>query len=387
MTFFWPTGYVSMGHPLATDENARVKGLQFLAMAKAASEGTSYSDVKKIFSDLYKHSHQQTETVKAFFQEIGLIYVIGGSGRLTLTQAGRQLYSLIGPVPKPSPSEDLKLKVDAILVWVLSKSQINRAQPGGSPSPSASMVRSCSIKPYATFWQAMRDLDGWIGMGEFVQELSHLHDFKDYDGTIDKIKQGRKANIQHALNHPDLGGKGSNGNYRIYWRTHLTVGGEVLDYDDQNHKFTFRPDRLDLLNAILDTLKSGARRDFTLELNAIIKSEDWVDLASYYDLIGGVQCPPYLTSGQMKLMMFEEQEVVDLSNYNLKLKEGLYSVVGGAELCRLPPKAPCFHQAEPNRLLRLDKKIYVGGASVHLFFGAGRPIIDQAELAKHVKAI
>lgn len=387
MTFFWPTGYISMAHPLASDENARVKGLQFLAMAKATLEGVSYRDVKQIFRDSFSLSHQQTETLKSFFQEIGLLYVVGGSGRLTLTQAGGQLYGLIGPTPPPEPSEELRLKADAVLAWALSKSQINRAQPGGSPSPNLATVRSCSVKPYATFWQAMRDLDGWIGMGEFVQELSHLHDYKEYDKTIQRIRQARKTNHQYPLTHRDLGDNSANSNYRIYWRTHLTVGGEVLDYDSDSHRFSFKPERADLLNAILDTLHLGARCDYTLGKDAIIQAEPWTDLASYYNNVGGVQCPPYLASGQMKLTLFEEQEVIDLSGYKLKRRSGVYSVEGGVELCRLPPKAPCYHSDEPRRLLRLDKKVHLGAANVHLFFGPGRPIIEQAEIAKYAKAV
>ena len=363
MNFVWPTSHVGMLHPLADGLKPRTQGILFLRMAEATQRGLSYGETKTLFPDV---DSATVETRKSLYEELGLLFVPKYSGTLHLTSLGKQLYELLGTSPPQNPSVDLRKKVDSLLCWAMSHTQINRPQSLGSPAISPVDRANCDIRPYAAFWQAMIELDGTISFDEFSKVLAHIQTVSEYQAAIQTIRESRQLNVL-----PDAPEK--SGNFGIYWRAHLSVAEQVLQIG--NGVFTFVPGRERILKSILQFQKGCEASDSTNS----IRSNSWNDIYEYYSLVGK-ECPGFIASGQATVVSFSNQPVVMLKGYSLEKDSDGYYVDAGTELCELKISMPCFHATELGRLLRVDKKHILQNNQLRIRLGLGRPINDSSQL-------
>src|SRR5215469_2851753 len=145
MSFVCPTSHVGMLHPLAAaGSRARAQGASFLQMAEPAAKGLSYAEAKKRFKGV---GQSTVETRKSLYEELGLLYVPGGSDTLHLTSVGRQILELVGAKPPEAPSAELRKQVDSLLCWAMTHTQIHRPQALGSPAITAQERSNCEIRP------------------------------------------------------------------------------------------------------------------------------------------------------------------------------------------------------------------------------------------------
>ena len=368
MSFIWPTSHVGMLHPFGPVE-ARQQARHFLAVANAASQKISYSASKKRVPG----SSNQAETRKSLYEEIGLLYVPRASNELYVTAIGQQLLNLLGIDPPESPDETLSLQVDALLCWALANCQFNRPQSRGVPRPTKGQVEASDLKPYLTFWKAIRDLDGYLTITEFGQVLCRIMTVAEYDGAITTIKAGRESGgVKLTL--PE------DSNHRIYWKSHASVSEQVVKFDASNQRFVINPRRLNLVTSIL-SLQSGCG----MSSQALPRARGWTHIHDYYQNIGGVACPAFLASGQIIVANLDQQPVYILTGYSLSQQNTSYVVQGGTELCQLPLKACCFHESLPNRLLRVDQKTLVESEGVRIVLGRGLPLLDSALLMARIE--
>ncbi len=364
MSFVWPTSHVGMLHPLAAvGSKARTQGLQFLRMAEAADKGLSYDQTKALFSDV---DSATVETRKSLYEELGLLYVPKYSGTLHLTTVGKQLLDVLGTNPPEDPSDDLRKRVDSLLCWAMSHTQINRPQSLGSPSISNAERTNCDIRPYAAFWQAMIELGGTITFEEFSKVLAHVQKVSDFEGALETIRAGRSSGSLPAA--PE-----KSGNFGIYWRAHLSVADSVLQIEDG--QFTFAPERQSIVKSLLQ-FQMGCEGD---DVSAAIRSKPWSDVKDYYSF-AGEECPVFIASGQATVVSFGGQPVVMLKGYSLQKDANGYFVDAGMELCALKLSMPCFHASELHRLLRVDKKAGIADGKVRIRLGLGRPINNSSQL-------
>lgn len=370
MTFVWSTSHVGMLYPLKSGgKKANAIARDFLVFANASLQGTGYDKSKTL---LTVDSHQ-AETRKAFFQEIGLLYVLERSNRISLTSVGKQFAELLQSLPRQEETlsaENLMLlqqRADALLIWALCNSQLNRPSSFGSPKQSKALLANCTVRPYATFWQALRDLGGYVTTNEFQHGLATIHDVKNYNDVIKQILDSRisKKPILPVANFTN--------NYLIYWKSHLTIAEQILIFDGL--QFEFLTNKRNIIETILKLRMCDGESVVTA-----LGSQDWKEEEYYYEEVAGVPCPEFLLRGEFQILDFDKQKIVSLQNYNLERIDHNSLILGGRELCQLPLKAVCFHESEPNHLLRLDAKRVMNDGKVKLLFGLGRPINDLSQL-------
>ena len=365
MSFVWPTSHVGMLDPLGLDgSRPRAQGEEFLLMAEAAQNGVSYEEAKALFPDV---SHQTVETRKSMYEELGLLYVPKNSDELHLTEVGAQVLQLLGTPPPKNPPVELRNRVASLLCWALTHTQINRPQSLGSPPLSAAVREQCDIRPYAAFWQAMFELDEYITFGEFSRVLAHVQTANGFQTAVQTILESRESGV--LPNAPE-----QSGNFGIYWKSHLSVAGTVLQVADD--VFRFIPERQEILRSILQ-FQMGCEGN---DVGAAIQAKTWDDIDEYYT-IAGEQCPAFIASGQVRVVSFKSQPLIILKGYILEREaDGPYFVDGDTDLCSLKINMPCFHELELNRLLRVDKKTQIGGNQIRVRFGLGRPINNASQL-------
>ena len=364
MTFVWPTSHVGMLDPLGpAGSRQRAQGEDFLRMAEAAQNGVSYEAAKNLFPI----SHQAVETRKSMYEELGLLYVPKNSGQLHLTEVGAQILQLLGAPPPEDPTEDLRNRVASLLCWAMTHTQINRPQSLGSPQLSDADRAQCDIRPFAAFWQAMFELDGYINFTEFSRVLAHVQTANGFPAAVQTILESRKSGI--LPNTPE-----QSPNYRIYWTSHLSVAGAVLHVADD--VFRFIPERREIIRSILQFQMGCAGNDVC----TAIRARPWSDIDEYY-AIAGEQCPAFIASGQVRVVSFNSQPLTFLKGYILERgSDGSYFVDGGMDLCSLKINTPCFHNSELKRLLRVAEKSQIGGDRVRVQFGLGRPVNQPSRL-------
>ncbi len=280
MSFVWPTSHVGMLHPFAAGSKARTQGISFLRMAEAAHNGFSYNETKELFPDV---DQSTVETRKSLYEELGLLYVPKYSGTIHLTEVGAQLFALLGAQPAENPSADLCKQVDSLLCWAMTHTQIDRPQSLGSPSITSEDRATCDIRPYATFWQAMFELGGFVSFNEFSQVLVHVQRVSDFPYAVQVILEARESGVLPSTPR-------KTNNFGIYWRAHLSVAGAVLQVADNG--FTFVPERRSLLQSILQFQMGSEDNDVSLALRA----KPWSDVHEYY-AFAGEECPRFITSG------------------------------------------------------------------------------------------
>lgn len=364
MMFVWPTSHVGMLHPLAAmGSKAWKQGTLFLRMAEAADRGVPYNKAKALFEGV---DPATVETRKSLYEELGLLYVPKSSGVLHLTIVGKQLLELLGTNPPTDPAAELRKRVDSLLCWAMTHTQINRPQSVGSPAIEEKDRTSCDIRPYAAFWQAMFELDGSITFDEFGSVLAHVHTVDEYPAAVQTILEARKSGKLPRA--PE-----KSGNFGIYWRAHLSVAESVLQITDG--VFTFAPEREGIIKSILQ-FQMGCEGS---DVSAAIRSKPWTDVNDYYSF-AGQECPIFIASGQVAVVSFGGEPIVMLKGYALNQDAAGYFVEAGMELCALKIRMPCFHRSELGRMLRVDKKVSIGNNRVRIRFGLGRPINNSIQL-------
>ena len=333
-------------------------------MANAAQNGVSYEESKTLFPGV---SHSTVETRKSMYEELGLLYVPKNSGTLYLTNIGAQLLQLLGTPPPETPTDELRTQVASLLSWAMTHTQINRPQSIGSPQLTAVEREQCDIRPYAAFWQAMFELDGYITFDEFSRVLAHVQTANDFSAALQTISESRKSGVLPMA-------PAKSGNFGIYWKSHLSVANSILHFE--NDVFHFVPERRETLRSILQ-FQMGCEGN---GVGAIVQAKPWSDIHEYYSM-AGEQCPAFIASGQVRVVSFDSQPLVILKGYALeKDTGGSYFVDGDMALCSLKLNMPCFHDSELNRILRVDKKFQIGSKQIRVYFGLGRPINDASQL-------
>jgi hypothetical protein len=371
MKFVWPTGHVGMLHPASSRAAGRERADDFKLFAKAARDGLSYTQVKKLFNI----DHAQVETRKSFFEEVGLLFVPHKSDGLVLTAVGGQLYDhLVSSAPLKNLVD--RDKATSLLAWALSNSQINRPQSPGSPPISEADRLACDIRPYATCWQAVNDLEGVLYLHELMGPLRQLHKTSDYPACISAIKTGRKLGTIHI--DPSLWKSGKPlMNAAIYWKSHLSIAGELLRFDNDDQAFRFVDGKAPIVDAVL-SLQRGCGGSSITALTA----RPWTTVYDYYDDVGGRECPPFVASGAPVALDVNGLKITMLKGYDLSPGKPSF-IEGGPELCSLLINTPCFHIDQPKTILRLASKVEIPGGGIRVTLAPGRPIVNGTLLFNH----
>lgn len=372
--FVWPTSHMGMMHPRG-DQRSRSMAEDFMTYAEASEAGVSYNDVKSLLSV----STNQAETRKSFYEELSLLFVPHGSNKVVLTPLGKQLFDLLYGEDFSNLTDNIARQATALIVWAMSQTQINRPQSRGSPKLSAGQWQSCDVRPYAAAWSAMMELDNKLFLHEFMGPLRRLHSVAEFPAVIDEILSGRK-NGQTLATEEEMSGK-EGMNYRIYWKSHLSVADQVLSWDDANKAFEFQKQSFDVVSAAL-----RFQRGCGGEVLQALRAKPWCDAEDYFINLTGAACPPFLASGSPTIKMVDGQALADLSSCDItKSSSTHFEFTGGADLCHLQMRMPCFHPSSPERLLRIDAKEQLPQSSIRIKLGLGRPIVNLKVLQKNLE--
>lgn len=278
MTFVWPCSNLGIAHPTG-EGRAPNQAEVFRRLGRYAHDNRAYSWMKTQFS----FTAHQVETRVSLFQELGLLYSKAGQDRLQLTDVGTQLLHLI-------ESTDLfgdrdTAQATALTTWALSNIQIRRPLSPGSPQITNAERNACDVRPCAAAWSMMLDLDGVLFMHEFLGPVRRLQRIEDYDDCVAEIKQARDAGTlfvqpsQWASRAPLM-------NPSIYWKSRLSVAGQLLEYDAEQQRFSFASGGENLIFAVIESQADQSGEDD----RAFLKAGAWGDVESYYRLAGR-QCP------------------------------------------------------------------------------------------------
>lgn len=372
--FVWPTSHMGMMHPGA-DQRARNMAQDFVTYAEASRAGVTYNEAKKLLSV----STNQAETRKSFYEELALLYVPYRSNKIVLTPLGDQLFDLLAGKDLSNLPQEVTRQATALIIWAMCRSQINRPQSRGVPRPSEAQWRSCDIRPYAAAWMAVGDLGGELALHEFMGALRRLHKATDYDSVIERILAARKSQSILAKS-VELTGS-ADMNYRIYWKSHLSVAEQVLNWDESASSLRVNAANWDIVGAAL-RFQAGCEAS----TQRAIQSSSWTDANDYFLSVAGAACPPFLATGTPKVTVYEGQAIADLRAFDIINEGGHYSMAGGPELCELALRMPCFHPSSPGRLLRIDAKEQRTGGTIALKLGLGRPIVNLSVLQAVLEA-
>lgn len=369
--FVWPTSHMGMMHPRG-DQRSRSMAQDFMTYAEASEAGVSYNDAKGLLSV----STNQAETRKSFYEELSLLYVPYRSNTIVLTPLGKQLFDLLYGQDFTNLSDHIARQATALIVWAMSQTQINRPQSRGVPKLGADQWQSCDVRPYAAAWSAMMELDNKLFLHEFMGKLRHLRNVSNFHQVIDEIRVGRKRGHNLATDEMMFGK--SEMNYRIYWKSHLSVAEQVLAWDETDKSFVFLKQYFDLVSAAI-----RFQRGCSGDVLQAFKARPWNSAEDYFINLTGAACPPFLANGSPSIRVVDGQALADLSACDIT-KGGTthFLLTGGSDLCQLQLKMPCFHPISPDRLLRIDAKEQLAPGSIKIRLGLGRPIVNLPVLQK-----
>lgn len=282
MTFLWPTSQMGMLHPTAETREARDRAKEFRRMARYSRQNMSYATMKGKFAGL---SSSAVETRVAAFAETGLLYGCGPTVPIVLTPVGEQLFSLVEPNSALGPAESRQ--ATALLTWALSNCQIDRARSPGSPRLTEADRTACDVRPYLTAWSLMLDLDGTLYMHEFLGPVRKLQKLADYDACVAQVRAARASGT--TFPNPQSGSAGTLANASIYWRSRLSVAGQLLHFDAARQRLVFAPGGESIVEAVLEA--HGAN-----ETNgpAAIAARKWTTLEDYF-AFAGASCTAEVT--------------------------------------------------------------------------------------------
>ena len=231
----------------------------------------------------FDFSAHQVETRVSLFQELGLLYSKAGQDRLQLTSVGTQLLNLVESTEEFGPRE--RVQATALISWALSNIQIRRPQSPGSPHLTAAERNACDIRPCAVAWSMVLDLDGVLYMHEFIGPVRHLQTVADYDACVAQIRQAR-IDETIFVQPNDWANGAPLMNPSIYWKSRISVAGQLLGYDTEQQRFTLTAGGESLVLALIDSQADQSGEEDTAFLQAVA----WDDTEGYYR-IAGRQCP------------------------------------------------------------------------------------------------
>lgn len=366
-SFRWPTSGVGICHPLAEGRNGRERADEFVRFAEAALAGTPYDDAK----DAFEVSQHQAETRKSMLEEMGLVYVPYASNQVIVTPVGRQLYELLSRGDYET-NRSSRARINAVIAWALSNSQINRPQSRGSPSPTPEQWQTCDIRPYAAGWKAILELDGWLSIDEFFGVLWHVHRVDEFALALDTIRAARARRAR--LIDPERFARGGDlMNPRIYWISHLSSGSTILTLQPGHDRLVFAPGGREIAETVLRFAGGcGAAGDA-----ASFHARPYTSVEQYFEDVAGRACPEFLFSGSMRVEQVNQQPITVLQGYSTEMRGSEIRLEGGPELCSIPLNSPCYHSSVPDRLLRLAVKEESADYKVILRFERGRPFTGK----------
>jgi hypothetical protein len=365
MVFVWPTSHVGMLHPASLEPDAQKRASDFLQFARASLAGTTYKDAKALLSC----SKNQAETRKSLFEEMGLMYVPYRSDQILLTPVGRQLLDLIEIDPSMPIEGSTAPRIDAVLIWALIHSQINRPQSFGSPRLTTAEREDCDLRPYAAGWKLVIRLGGHLALQELVGKVRRLQHVEEFDLFAQDILAARQSGT-HFISRSELFGE-SLLNVRIYWKSHFSGAFRFLRYDSDTEIFSFQPGVQEIIETALN-FEAGCGASSVVP----IRAREWTSTEDYFERIAGRPCPQFLASGNATVVEFEGENLVILKGYKIDIYPGSVVFRGGPELCTLPLKSACFHDEYPSRLLRIDGKSELATGEIEIHCGLGRPITN-----------
>jgi hypothetical protein len=125
----------------------------------------------------------------------------------------------------------------------------------------------------------MLDLDGMLYMHEFLGPVRQLQTLADYDACVTRIRAARTAGT--TFPNPQSGSPGTLANASIYWRSRLSVAGQLLHFDATRQRLIFAPGGETIVEAVLEA--QGAN-DGTGP--AAIAARPWTTLEEYFAFAG-----------------------------------------------------------------------------------------------------
>jgi hypothetical protein len=218
MSFCWFTSSIGYPNFLSGEE----LGLVFIKLADASLCRLPYKEAKALFPELDPAS---VETKKAAFQEYGLLYVVPGSNKITLTPLGLQVYEIVSV-----NSDDDATKRDRlipILAQALSRYQFDNPMPVGG-AKLLKRARSTDVLPYLATYYLLLRLDGLLTLSEIRGALFGLQSMDQLGLLETEIKRRRKSRARF-FDIPDLPSKEKTAdNLKIYFLAHLGINRELI---------------------------------------------------------------------------------------------------------------------------------------------------------------
>jgi hypothetical protein len=126
----------------------------------------------------WKLNHAAVESWKAAFEEFGLLYVISGSNRITITPAGHQL-------KQAADSKD-----ESGFAWI-GLNLLLRYPLRGVRRPKSDAHRNSDLLLYRCWYAALLDLDGYIWWTELQRILCRVFSTAEAAAAISDIKRLR----------------------------------------------------------------------------------------------------------------------------------------------------------------------------------------------------
>lgn len=318
MAFCWRTS--SIGYPNFFVDQGRSAELAsaFLAFAGAAIDGVPYSDAKAL-TDVSAH---QAETKKAAFQEYGLLYVVPGSDRLSLTPLGRQIHSLASHEVDASSRRTIL----SALARGLTRYQFANPLPVGGRRFLAEPA--VDVLPYLACYYLMHKLDGVVTKSELRGCIFGLERMADLDAVERRIRERRRLGEPF----PDLEAlpavEGTRENLRIYFVSHLGLDAQIIHanytpalYDGEDPAYELSELGFSITGAVLD-LEWPGWRDGATPPQAV----SYASIEDYFNLGVGAPYPDGATAIEL---LNEEDETLAAS-------DGLVSSDELEELAELP---------------------------------------------------
>jgi hypothetical protein len=322
MSFCWFTN--SIGYPNFVNDQSDAYELAkvFFKFAEASLSGKSYSEAKKLFTDIGSH---QVETKKSAFQEYGLLYVAPRSDSITLTPLGRQIYQMCS---NSAVKQGNRRAVLLALSRGLSRYQFNNPFPVGGNQHRKEM-QSSDVLPYLSCYYLMLKLDGIITTSEIRGAIFGLQSMSDLRKLESSIQSHRKSGHRFT----DLPSLPSDprtaDNRKIYFISHLSLDNELMKattanlYGQVEQAYEVTESGLGIIESVLDEQwpewQSGA--------SVMPGAREYKSIEQYFSEGVGQACP--LNVVEADAMIMRKRDVL-ISEYVLDQDEiaGLQELKG-----------------------------------------------------------
>ncbi|WP_164549395.1 HNH endonuclease [Tsuneonella rigui] len=124
----------------------------------------------------------------------------------------------------------------------------------------------------------MLDLDSMLYMHEFLGPVRQLQKVADYDECVREIRAARASG--QVFPNPQSGAATSLANASIYWRSRLSVAGQLLNFDSAEQRLKFAPGGESIVEAVIE-----AQGGMGANLGAL-RAKHWTDVDDYFKTAG-----------------------------------------------------------------------------------------------------